>query len=571
MTPRTWTLLTLTTGLFLTASAHAQTGPRVLFDAAHAQLAGNADWVLDEDGCGNVPRFPTPAQSGITASTPESYWTGAYSSFGVALAKAGYQLESLPPGNTFTYGTANPQDLTNYKVLVIPEPNTRFSAAEISALQSFVQNGGGLYMIGDHSNSDRNNDGYDAPEIFNELMVGTAWGLHFQVAPEPDNDITNDPDANYTADTTSPIVYTGPFGAARAGAGLSLHGSTTITLDPVQNPSVRGHVWSTSGTRDTNTRVTLATGGVGAGRIAAIGDSGPTEDITNGCNDTTFDDINLTSRDNATLALNVVAWLATTSGPAPDTTPPSAPTNLVASAASTSQIDLTWTAATDNVGVASYNVYRSLDGSNFAPYINVSDTGFADTGLAAATTYSYRVTALDNAGNESPASAVAAATTFAPPPPRVIINEILANELGTNTAGEFVELVNAGTTPVTLDGWTVSDGVGVRHVFAAGTTLSPGRALVVFASASAIPAGLSNAVGASSNALGLGNSGDTVTVRDAGGAIIDTFTYPLSLASRDGVSMNRSPDGSASGTFVLHTNLSTLANSPGRRVSGASF
>ena len=300
MKPRTCTVLTLTAGLFLATTAEAQAGPRVLFDAAHAQLAGNADWVLDEDGCGNVPRFPTPAQSGITAATPETYWTGAYSSFGVALAKAGYQLESLPPGNTFTYGTANAQDLTNYDVLVIPEPNTRFTATEITALRSFVENGGGLFMIGDHWNSDRNNDGFDSPEIFNELLTGTTWGLHFQVSPEPDNFFTDDPNANYTADTTSPIIYTGPFGAARAGLGLSLHGSTSLTLNTTQNPTVRGHVWISSAIRDTSTRVTLATGLVGNGRIAAIGDSGPNEDITDGCNDTTFDDFNLTNRDNAT-------------------------------------------------------------------------------------------------------------------------------------------------------------------------------------------------------------------------------------------------------------------------------
>ena len=235
------------------------------------------------------------------------------------------------------------------------------------------------------------------------------------------------------------------------------------------------------------------------------------------------------------------------------------------------QIDLAWTAATDNVGVVGYNVYRSTDGSNFTLDLNLNDTLFADTGLTAGTTYYYLVTALDAAGNESPASNIASATTPAAAPPRVIINEILANELGTTTAGEFVELLNAGTSPAVLDNWTVSDGAGIRHVFASGTTLSPGRAIVVFAGATAIPPGLSNAVGASTSALNLGNNGDTVTVRDAGGVTIDTFTYPQSLASRDGVSMNRSPDGNPSGTFVLHTTLSTAATSPGRRVTGASF
>ena len=41
----------------------------ILFDAAHAQTAGNADWTLDEDSCGTAQRLPTPDQAGITSST----------------------------------------------------------------------------------------------------------------------------------------------------------------------------------------------------------------------------------------------------------------------------------------------------------------------------------------------------------------------------------------------------------------------------------------------------------------------------------------------------------------------
>src|SRR5688572_15033398 len=97
-------------GLLNPTSAWAQT--KVLFDAMHAQTAGNADWVLDEDSCGTAQRYPTPAQSGITATTPETYWGGAYSAFGVALVKKGFAVESLPNGSRITYGdTTNAQDL----------------------------------------------------------------------------------------------------------------------------------------------------------------------------------------------------------------------------------------------------------------------------------------------------------------------------------------------------------------------------------------------------------------------------------------------------------------------------
>jgi endonuclease/exonuclease/phosphatase family metal-dependent hydrolase len=152
---------------------------------------------------------------------------------------------------------------------------------------------------------------------------------------------------------------------------------------------------------------------------------------------------------------------------------------------------------------------------------------------------------------------------------QVIINEICANEPGSNTAGEFVELVNIGGTAVNIGGWTISDGTAVRHTFAAGTMLNPGRAVVVFASATAIPAGLSNAVAATSGGLNLSNSGDTVIIRDGGGAVKNSFAYTSGLAGTDGVSMNRAPDGTAAGTFVLHTSVSSSPSSPGVRASGA--
>src|SRR4051812_39091679 len=131
----------------------------VLFDANHAQTAGNADWTLDEDSCGTAQRYPTPDQSGITSSTAETYWNGGHSAFGVDLVKKGFHVESLPVGARISYNdTTNAQDLKNYNVFVIPEPNIRFTTAEVTAIRSFVQNGGGLLMISDHAGADRNSD-----------------------------------------------------------------------------------------------------------------------------------------------------------------------------------------------------------------------------------------------------------------------------------------------------------------------------------------------------------------------------------------------------------------------------
>jgi len=98
------------------------------------------------------------------------------------------------------------------------------------------------------------------------------------------------------------------------------------------------------------------------------------------------------------------------SGTSVDSAAPSVPTNLSASAISTSQIDLTWTPSTDNVGVAGYRIYR--DGTQVATSTAAS---FSDTGLSASTTYAYTVAATDAAGNVSGPSASASATTSAAP------------------------------------------------------------------------------------------------------------------------------------------------------------
>jgi chitodextrinase len=92
-----------------------------------------------------------------------------------------------------------------------------------------------------------------------------------------------------------------------------------------------------------------------------------------------------------------------------DTTPPSVPTNLSATGVSSSQINLSWTASTDNIGVAGYHVFR--DGGGTAIATVTSGTSYQDTGLAAGSTHSYTVSAFDAAGNESARSSSASATT----------------------------------------------------------------------------------------------------------------------------------------------------------------
>lgn len=96
----------------------------------------------------------------------------------------------------------------------------------------------------------------------------------------------------------------------------------------------------------------------------------------------------------------------TSGGSTGDTQAPSVPANLTATAVSSSQVNLGWSTASDNVGVTGYALYR-----NNVFLKNVSGTSTSDTGLAASTSYSYFVRAQDAAGNSSGNSATVTATT----------------------------------------------------------------------------------------------------------------------------------------------------------------
>ena len=93
-------------------------------------------------------------------------------------------------------------------------------------------------------------------------------------------------------------------------------------------------------------------------------------------------------------------------GNSSDTTPPTAPSNLTASAVAANQVNLNWTAGTDNVAVVGYKVLRN--GSQIA---TASGTSYVDTTTQAQTTYNYSVVSVDGAGLSSPPSNTATVTT----------------------------------------------------------------------------------------------------------------------------------------------------------------
>lgn len=172
--------------------------------------------------------------------------------------------------------------------------------------------------------------------------------------------------------------------------------------------------------------------------------------------------------------------------------------------------------------------------------------------------------------------------------PTLLIHEIHADPDGTlagdangdgvrdATDDEFVELVNPAGTDLDISGWTISDGVGVRHTFPANTILPAGEATVVFGGGTPTgPFGAATDLGlvftASSGALGLNNTGDTVTVADALAQTIQQVTYGSEGGNDQ--SLTRDPDLTNS-PFVLHSTADTVDGSlysPGTRTLGGFF
>src|SRR5262249_47856120 len=138
----------------------------------------------------------------------------------------------------------------------------------------------------------------------------------------------------------------------------------------------------------------------------------------------TIDEVRLYNRALSPAEIQLDMQLAVTNTPTPppgasDTSAPSAPGTLTATASGSTQVNLAWGAATDNVGVTGYRVERCAGAgcSTFAQIATPTGTSFGDTGLTAGTSYSYRVRAADAADNLRGYSNVASATTATPHPP----------------------------------------------------------------------------------------------------------------------------------------------------------
>jgi len=167
-----------------------------------------------------------------------------------------------------------------------------------------------------------------------------------------------------------------------------------------------------------------------------------------------------------------------------------APSNLTATAAGSTQINLAWTAGTETGGTISNYLIERCQGSGcstFAQVATSATTTFSDTGLLAGTTYGYRVRATDAASHTSAYSNTASATTTtaAPPPITFVqVNSATPQTPQTTVSVPFTLAQAAGNLNVVVVGWndstaavkTITDTKNNVYALAVGPTVQTGVA-----------------------------------------------------------------------------------------------
>ncbi|MEW6712284.1 MAG: hypothetical protein AB1403_20860 [Candidatus Riflebacteria bacterium] len=235
--------------LALTASAEK---PLVLFDEGHAQKAGNADWVID----------------------------GGFSDFADAFKANGCEVKAV---KQFTA-----EVLKNARIVVLPEPNSVYSAAEQDALVNFVDNGGCLYAVSDHDKSDRNGDGIDSVGVLNQFLPRLGLKIdkrYFTEAPVSGE--------YFDTEFTVGVKSVGTWG-----------GSTISCLAS----SARGHI-TVSSKNGGNAYIASNVTGSRGGKVIAMGDSSPYDDGSGDPRDKLHDGYNNPRHDHERLAHNTIKWL----------------------------------------------------------------------------------------------------------------------------------------------------------------------------------------------------------------------------------------------------------------------
>jgi chitodextrinase len=388
----------------------SQRNRMIIWGGGHGDYSGNEIYAVNMNGTPSVQRLTNPTAGGCSASscdgglTPNSRHTYGgldYMAnldrmfvFGGSAAGSGFLLK-----DTWTYSfTGSKWEQRN------PNPNVAYNFPGISAYDPnsgkvFLTDGVNLYRY------DWTNDRYD---LVSSPSTGSSDSMTGVVDPKRQKLLIIGVGNVFMFDISS--------GSNFAAQKISTTGATSIVgtrspglaYDPVTDRIVAWNGGDTVYSLNLDTRAwTSVTYSGGPGAAQSNGTYGrwrysPALNVFVLVND---------------MDQNVYTFRLSNGTPPPaDTQAPTTPTNLSANAISTSQINLSWTASTDDTGVTGYRVERCSGSgcTNFSEIGVATDTSYSNTGLAASTTYQYRIRATDAAGNLSSYSATAGARTQDP-------------------------------------------------------------------------------------------------------------------------------------------------------------
>jgi hypothetical protein len=389
-------------------------------------------------------------------------------------ASAGWSQIANVGANTSSYSNAGLSSSTTYYYYVLAY-NSAGNSANSNTASATTQSGGSLTVPNAPDNLDAN--------AVSSSQINLTWqdnsnnetsfeiwryksGIGWITLPIQSANVTSYADAGLSPST---LYYYVVRAVNSAGSSSWSNVATATTLSgpgsgDTTPPSVSITSPSSGSTYTTSQTITIyayASDNVGVTRVEFY-DNGVLKG-TDTTNQYTYA-WTVTSSDNSTHSWTAKAYDAagnfkistavslTVNIPVADTTPPTVPT-LTASAVSCSQVNLFWTASTDSggSGLKGYRVYR---GGAYIKQVLAPSTSTSDTNLSSSTSYSYRVSAIDNAGNESAQSNAAVTSTSA-------CADTIAPTVSITSPASGVTYTTAQTVTITA---SASDNVEVTRV-----------------------------------------------------------------------------------------------------------
>ena len=371
-------------------STQAPTVPTNLTATASSSSQINLSWTASTDNVGvtgykvfrggaqvGTATGTTYQDTGLTASTSYSYTVSAYDA-------AGNNSAQTSPVSATTLAASDTQP---------PTVPTNLTATAVSSSQ-----------INLSWTASTDNVGVTGYKVFRGgSQIGTTAGTTYQ-------------NTGLTASTSYSYTVSAYDAAGNNSAQTSPVSATTLAGSDTQPPTVPTNLTATAvSSSQINLSWTASTDNVGVTGYkvfrsgSQIGTTAGTTYQNTGLTASTSYSYTVSAYDAAGNNSAQTSPVSATTPASSDTQPPTVPTNLTATAVSSSQINLSWTASTDNVGVTGYKVFRA--GAQIG---TTAGTTYQDTGLAASTSYSYTVSAYDAAGNNSAQTSPVSATTTSP-------------------------------------------------------------------------------------------------------------------------------------------------------------